>query len=114
MTNRRQEYLTCIFCVCTAAADLHKSCEAFCGKLVTDRFVSFRVAENGDVKTLKAFLDCSITPKPNFIVLAAYNGRNPLLQYCITELRMSKDSSDMYDRTPLLRAVEAGRENIVE
>ena len=74
----------------------------------------FRVAENGDVKTLKAFLACSIQPKENFIVLAAYNGRSLLLQYCVTELKMSKDSSDMYDRTPLLRAVEAGRENIVE
>lgn len=75
---------------------------------------SDRFAENGDVETLKAFIDCKIQIAPSVPVLAAYAGRKNLLQYALEQHKMCVNSVDIYQRSSLHRAIEGGRIDIVK
>ena len=73
-----------------------------------------RVAENGDIDTLKAFIKCNFHPQNHIAVLAAFHGRKRLLEYLIETVGVDKDTRDLYERTPLLRAIEGGRGDVVK
>ena len=75
---------------------------------------SHRCAENGDIDTLVALMNCGHTPPNSFPVVTAFAGRKPCLEYCIDSLKMAVDSKDMYDRTPLHRAVEGSKYDIAK
>ena len=68
----------------------------------------FRVAENGDIETLKALMSCSVDPKSNVASLAALADRSPYIVYLLDVMKMNVDSVDMYDRTALHRSLEGG------
>ena len=74
----------------------------------------FRVAENGDIETFTAFRECGVHPQPDFGPIAAFNGRLRLIQHCIERRIINIDTKDIYDRTPLLRAIEAGHYGLVK
>ena len=65
-----------------------------------------RVAENGHIDSLKAFMKCGIKPKESNIVLAAFMGREAYVVHLLDEVRIPIDSLDMYSRTALHRACE--------
>ena len=73
-----------------------------------------RVAENGDIKTMQAFLSCGLVLDSNFAVLAAFNGRKPLVEHVLNNEQISIETTDIYKRTPLLRAIEGKRFDIVQ
>ena len=76
-------------------------------------FKHSRVAENGDMATLKAFIDAGIRPKETFAVLTSFHGRRRLLEYVLDERICPIDALDQYRRTPLMRAIEGNRVEIV-
>lgn len=73
-----------------------------------------RVAENGDIQTLKELMKAGHRPQPNFLVNAAYSGRQKCVEYCVEEEAMDVDGTDAYGRTPLHRATENKKDGIVK
>ena len=63
---------------------------------------------------MKAFLLCGIQLNANFAVLADFNGRKILLEHLLDIERVDVNTKDIYDRTPLLRAIEGARFAIVQ
>ena len=76
--------------------------------------VNCRVSENGDIATLKAFIDYGVSPKPHCIVISAFGGRLPFLIHCVENLEININSVDLYGRTAIHRACEAKRGLIVK
>ena len=72
-----------------------------------------RCAENGDEKTLRQFIKAGKKPKDSFLVLTCFNGRQQCAQYCINNLKMNVNGTDTYNRTPILRACEGNRIDLV-
>lgn len=72
-----------------------------------------RVAENGHLDSLKELIRCGHQPNETFLVLAAYAGRERCVEYCIGQLNMDINGTDVYGRTALHRACESKKDKIV-
>lgn len=82
---------------------------------ISNRSTLDRVAENGDIEFLRALRRCGVqvTSLSSMLATAAFHERKPFVEHCIKDLKISVNSSDRYQRTGLMRAIEVSNLDII-